>query len=190
MTQDKGGNKAFARLSATPHPARSRPSKMNVHWTEMFAFTVAPLEIFLRGSFVYLFIFAIFRFVLRRDVGAVGIADVLILVLIADASQNAMAAEYKSVSDGFVLIGTLVSWSYAFDFLSFRFRWFRGLVEAGPLCLVRDGRKLYRNMRREYVTDEELDAKLRGFGVGSLEEVERAYLETDGAITVIKKNRG
>jgi len=57
----------------------------------LFAFDVSPLELVLRGTLVYWLLFLIFRFIMRRDVGAVGIADILLLVIIADASQNAMA---------------------------------------------------------------------------------------------------
>jgi uncharacterized membrane protein YcaP (DUF421 family) len=49
-----------------------------MHWVDLFQFTVSPLELMLRGTVVYWFLFALFRFVLRRDVGALGIADVLL----------------------------------------------------------------------------------------------------------------
>jgi uncharacterized membrane protein YcaP (DUF421 family) len=162
---------------------------MDVNWVEMLSFTMSPLELVLRGSMIYLFLFGVFRFILRRDVGSVGIADILILVLVADASQNAMAADYKSVPDGVVLIGTLVAWNYLFDFLSFHFPAFQKFAEPAPLCLVKDGRKLHRNMRKEYITDQELDAKMREQGVESVAEVKRAYLETNGEFTVIKKDK-
>ncbi len=162
---------------------------MDIDWSEIFLFTVSPLELVVRGSLIYLFLFSIFRFILRRDVGSVGIADILILVLIADAAQNAMTDDYRSVADGFVIIGTLVGWNFLLDYLSFRFPTFRRLAEPGPLCLIADGRKLRRNMRREYITDDELDAKLREQGVDSVESVKRAYLETNGTVTVVKNGQ-
>ncbi len=66
-------------------------------WEALFGIQMPIPEIVLRGSAIYWFLFAIFRLALRRDVGAVGIADVLLLVLIADASQNAMAGDYPGV---------------------------------------------------------------------------------------------
>jgi uncharacterized membrane protein YcaP (DUF421 family) len=68
-----------------------------IDWTGLLRFSMDPLELVLRGSAVYLFVFALFRFVLRRDAGSVSIADILLLVLIADASQNAMAGCYQSL---------------------------------------------------------------------------------------------
>ena len=71
---------------------------------ELFAITVPPWELILRGTLMYWFLFLVFRFVMRRDVGAIGVADVLLLVLIADASQNAMSGGYESVTDGAILV--------------------------------------------------------------------------------------
>jgi uncharacterized membrane protein YcaP (DUF421 family) len=74
---------------------------MDIDWHSLFTFSVAPLELVIRGSAVYWFLFLVFRLVLRRDVGAIGIADVLLLVLVADAAQNAMAGDYRSISPNF-----------------------------------------------------------------------------------------
>ncbi|HEX5126148.1 MAG TPA: YetF domain-containing protein [Rhodocyclaceae bacterium] len=147
---------------------------------------VPALEIILRGTAVYWFIFIIFRLVLRRDVGSLGIADILLLVLIADASQNAMSANYDTVTDGFVLIATLVFWSFLLDWLSFNFPRFEHFIQPPPLCLVREGRVLHRNLRRELLTVHELMAKLRESGVENIAQVRRAYMESDGTISVIK----
>jgi len=54
--------------------------------SDLFAFHVSPVELIVRGTLMYWFLFLIFRFVLRRDAGAVGIADMLLVVLVADAS--------------------------------------------------------------------------------------------------------
>jgi uncharacterized membrane protein YcaP (DUF421 family) len=160
---------------------------VDVRWHEMFALSVSPLELVLRGSIIYAFLFLIFRLVLRRDVGSVGIADILVLVIIADASQNAMAGEYRSVSDGMILISTIVGWNFAIDWLAYHFPRLRRLLEPPPLCLVKDGRMLGRNMRQELLTEEELRSKLREEGVSELAEVARAYMERDGKISVVKR---
>jgi uncharacterized membrane protein YcaP (DUF421 family) len=66
-------------------------------------------EIILRGTIVYLFLFVLLR-ILRRGAGAIGISDLLVVVLIADAAQNAMASEYKSITEGLILVTTIVFW--------------------------------------------------------------------------------
>ena len=162
----------------------------DVDWVEAFALGLSPLELFARGTAMYWFLFVVFRFVVRRDVGSVGVADILILVIVADAAQNAMSGEYNSVADGFVLVGTLIFWNVLLDRLSFHFPAFRVFATAPPLCLVLNGQLQRRNLRREYITEEELWTQLREQGVESLDEVKKAYLEMDGKFSVIKKKSG
>ena len=156
---------------------------------ELFSFSLSPWEIVLRGSAVYWFLFALFRFVLRRDVGSIAITDMLLLVLIADASQNAMAGGYKTVSDGFVLVATIAGWNYALDWAAFRFAPLRKLLEGDPIELVRNGRILQRNMRREMVTRSELQSALRAHGIDDLAQVKKATMETNGEISVIEQDK-
>lgn len=163
---------------------------LDIDWAEVFGLGLSPLELILRGTAMYWFLFLIFRFVIRRDVGAVGVADILILVIVADAAQNAMSGEYTSVADGFVLVGTLIFWNVLFDRLSFRYRWFRRFATSPPLCVVMDGKLLRRNLRREYITDEELWTQLREQGVESLDEVKAVHVEMDGQFSVIKRKPG
>ena len=96
-------------------------------------------EIWLRGTLVYLLLFTVLRF-LRREAVALSVADLLVVVLIADAAQNAMGSEYKSVTEGAVLVMTIASWDYLFDWLGYRYPWFRRILRAAPLPLIKDGR--------------------------------------------------
>jgi uncharacterized membrane protein YcaP (DUF421 family) len=157
-----------------------------VDWKAAFVPTVSVAEIVLRGSFIYLFLFFVLR-VLRREAGAIGISDLLVVVLVADAAQNAMSSEYKSITEGAVLVGTIVAWDYFLDWVGYRFPAARRLLRPAALPLVVDGRMLRRNMRRELITEEELMSQLREQGVESLDEVKRCCLEGDGHISVIKK---
>lgn len=152
----------------------------------IFSFTVSPLELMLRGTLMYWLLFTVLRFVLRRDVGSLGISDFLFVVILGDAAQNSMIGSATSATDGMVLIGTLVFWSYMLDFLSFQFPVIQRFTSAPRLCLVRDGKMLRRNMRREFITDEELNAKIRHEGVDDLATVKRMYLEADGEMSLIR----
>src|SRR3989344_231194 len=152
----------------------------------LFGVTTSPIEIVIRGTAVYWFLFLIFRFVLRRDIGSVTIADVLVLILIADASQNAMAGEYRTLSEGALLISTIVAWNYALDWASFRWPWLSRLISPPPMLLVRHGRVLQRNLQQELITTDELLSKLRSQGVEDVSKVRKAYMEPDGSISVLK----
>ena len=157
---------------------------------DLFSIHVPVLELVLRGTLVYWLLFAIFRFVLRRDVGAVGIADILLLVIVADAAQNAMSGGYDTVAEGAILVSTIVGWNWLLDVLSFRFALVRRFATPRQLTLVRDGVLQLRNMRREFITREELEQKLREQGIAKVRDVKMAFLEPDGQISVIEREKG
>jgi uncharacterized membrane protein YcaP (DUF421 family) len=158
-----------------------------VDWQSLFVPSVSVVEIFLRGTIVYLFLFILLR-ILRREAGAIGISDLLVVVLIADAAQNAMASEYKSITEGIILVSTIVFWDYFLDWLGYRFPRILRLLRPAPLLLIKDGRIQRRNLRQEMITEEELLGQLREQGIESVEEVKKSYLEGDGHISVIKKD--
>jgi uncharacterized membrane protein YcaP (DUF421 family) len=157
----------------------------DVDWSALLLPSTPLLEIFVRGSAAYLTLFALLRFVLKRQAGVVGITDLLVVVLIADAIQNAMSGDSHSVTDGILLVATIVFWSYALDWLGYHFAPVGRFVHPSPLPLVKDGKMLRRNMRREFITEEELMSTLRKQGAESVEDVKAAYMEGDGHISVI-----
>ena len=162
---------------------------LHIDWQSAFVPTVSLLEIVLRGTLVYLLLFFVLR-VLRREAGALGISDLLVVVLIADAAQNAMSSDYKSITEGAVLVGTIVAWDYSLDWLGYRYPALGRLLRPAPLPLVKDGRALRQNLRREMISMDELMSQLREQGVESISEVKRCYLEGDGHVSVIKKESG
>lgn len=155
-----------------------------VDWQSLFGIEKPILELILRGTVMYWFLFLMFRFVLRRDVGAIGIADVLLIVIIADASQNAMSGDYQSIAEGMIVVATLAFWNVLTNWLNFKLPGFQKFAEPPPLLLIRDGRILEGNMRREMLTRDELLSKLRLHGVDRVEDVKWAYMESDGEVSV------
>ena len=157
-----------------------------MNFSELFAIHVSPLELFVRGTLMYWFLLLIFRFVLRRDPGSLGVADILLVVIIADASQNGMSGDYQTVAEGFVLVGTLVLWNYVLDWAAFRWNIIHKLTEPPPLQLVKEGQLLMRNMRKEFLTREDVEAQLRQAGIDDVRRVKAAYLEGDGKLSVLE----
>ena len=164
-----------------------------VEWDKLFVFTVSPLELFIRGSIIYLFILVLMR-ALRREPGTVGIADLLMVVLIADASQNAMAGEYRSILDGLILILTIVFWNYALDWLTLRSKTIEKFTYPPPVPLFRNQRMDRRNMRKQFVTEAQLMSMLREHGIDDLADVKAVFLEGSGHVSVIpaedQENKG
>ncbi|HEX2197789.1 MAG TPA: YetF domain-containing protein [Burkholderiales bacterium] len=156
-------------------------------WSELFGLSVSPWELIVRGSAMYLFLFVLFRVVVKRRVGSVGMADILILVIVADAAQNGMAGEYRSITDGFILVATLIAWNMSIDWLTYRFPALQNVLEPPPLLLIDNGRVLWRHLRQELISQGELETKLREHGITDPRDVAKAYIESDGQVTVLKK---
>jgi uncharacterized membrane protein YcaP (DUF421 family) len=159
-------------------------------WHAIFAMSATPQELLLRGTVMYWFLFLVFRFILRRDTGSAGVSDILFVVLLGDAAQNGMIGEAMGVGDAVFLISVLVGWNYLLDYLAYYFKPIEWLTAPPPLCLVRNGRKLRANMRKEHLTDGEIEGKLRDAGVDRLSDVKRMYLESGGEFTVLRRRKG
>ena len=156
-----------------------------IDWRAVFVPTMHPLELILRGSIIYLLILVGLR-LFRREAGALSTADLLVIVLVADAAQNAMGSDYKSIPEGAILIATIFGWNWLLDWLAFRYRWVHRLLHPAPLELVRDGRVNRRNLRKEMMTMDDLAEQLREHGVENVAQVKRCFLEADGHLSVIK----
>jgi uncharacterized membrane protein YcaP (DUF421 family) len=158
-------------------------------WKSIFLPDTPVLEIILRGSIMYLSLFTMLRVILKRQTGTLGMTDLLLITLLADAAQNAMAGEYKSIPNGIVLVGTIIFWNYLFDWLSYRSEWFGRLIQQAPLALIKDGKMIRKNMRQEFITEDELMMELRQQGLDDVSKVKQAYIESDGRISIIERKQ-
>lgn len=159
-----------------------------VDWRALFVPSGSLLEIFLRGSVMYLALFVMMRLILKRETGGISITDILVVVLIADAAQNGLAGQYHSITEGLLLVATILGWSYVLDWLGFKVPRFQRLLEPRPILLVTDGRMLPENMEKELITESELMSKLREQGIEDITRVKRARMEGDGQISIITKD--
>lgn len=151
---------------------------------EMLVPTHSIIEMIIRGTIMYLAIFLLLRVVLKRRAQGVSTQDVLLTVMIADAAQNGMAKEYRSITEGIVLVSVILFWDWFLDWLSFHYPVIERAIRPRPLPLVENGRFNRRNMREELVTADELRALLREKDVHAIELVEIAYLEANGTLSV------
>lgn len=154
---------------------------------DIFGMTMPWIVLFVRGSVMYWFLVLVFRLILRRDVGSMGITDFLFVVLLGDAAQNGMIGEATSATDAIVLISTLVFWNVVIDWATYRWPAVERLFAAKRLLLVRNGKRQRRNMRREWISDAELMSKVREEGLEDLSRVKFMYLESDGEISLIRQ---
>lgn len=151
----------------------------------LFAVNTSPLELIARGTLMYWFLLLLFRFVLRRDAGSLGVPDLLFVVVVADASQNAMAGGYDTVAEGLILVGTLAAWNYLLDGAGYRWKAVRWLTEPQALVMIENGRIVAANMRRQFVTREDLESEMRQVGIQNIAQVRKAFMEGDGKFSFV-----
>ena len=157
---------------------------MDIEWQSMLLPSVSLAEIFIRGTVVYLAIFLFVRVLPPREVGGLTVSDLLVVVLIADAAQNGMSAQYQSITEGLLLVLTIIFWSYCIDLVDFYFPRLN-IASHAPVQLIRHGAWIQRNMHRQKITEEEVMSQIRQCGLDSIADIKSVYIEGDGHISVI-----
>jgi uncharacterized membrane protein YcaP (DUF421 family) len=161
------------------------PVLATIDWHAVLVPSGSVPELVLRISLMYLSILAGFR-IFRREAGSLSVSDLLVVVLIADAAQNGMAGEYKSLTEGGVAVATIFVWNYALDWLAYRFRAVHWLLHPPPVLLVRNGEIQRRNLRAELISTTDLVEQLREQGIADLHQVRTCHLESDGRMSVVR----
>lgn len=155
-------------------------------WQQMFVPQGSILEPVVRGTIMYLALFAILRVAPTRQLGELSTADLLVVVLIADVSQNAFSSDYKSITEGLVLVITILIWNYFIDWLAFRFPSLTSILQGRRITLIENGIVRWDNLAKENMSKEELYSHLREQGVESETDVKLACIEISGRISVVK----
>ena len=159
-----------------------------IDWQSMFVPTESIAEIVIRGTIMYLAMYFLLR-IFRRQSGNVGIADLLVIVVIADAAQNGMAGDSKSITEAVILIVTIIVWDFFFDWLGFRSVLADRLLSPDPLVLVENGKIIKKNLEKELITEDELMSQLRQQGHENLSNVKNVFLESNGHFSVLLRKR-
>jgi len=142
-------------------------------------------SILLRCVAVYLVLLIGLRLAGKREIGQMTVFDLVVLLLISNAVQNAMVGPDTSLLGGLIAATVLLGINALLARLRLRSPLLRRAVEGSPTVLVMHGRVDLRAMEREGIDREELDAALREHGVADAAEVDLAVLETDGTISVV-----
>ena len=142
----------------------------------------------LRACVVYFVLLAMIRASGKRTMGQFTPFDMLLVVLLGNAVQNALLGEDTSVAGGLLLAVTLISLNWIVGFVSARSEKVEALIEGSPVLLARDG-EVYRDvLRKELISRADFDKALREAGCEAIDEVKLAVLETNGHITIIKRD--
>lgn len=143
------------------------------------------IEILLRGIILYFLILFILRILPRRSAGELGAMDLVFILLLTEAASHALG-DFTTLGDGMIMLVVFVICNYGVNYLTYRYGFFRKLFEQRPVQIIKDGRLVYRNMRRELITKEELMANLRESGIEKVSDVKKAFVESEGNISFIK----
>jgi len=143
------------------------------------------LDVALRTSIVYLALLVGLRLTGTRQLGQMSTFDLVLLLIIANAVQNAMVGQDTSLAGGLVAAGVLIAWHRVIDWWRLRSRRVAKLLAGEGIMLIHNGMILEQHCRRAGITRDELRQALREHGVADVAAVMLAVLEPDGAISVI-----
>ncbi len=146
------------------------------------------MDLVLRTIYVFILIFIVTRAVGRRELSSLEPFDLILLVVIGDLVQQGVTQSDNSLTGATLVIVTMALLTVASAYLSFRFRRLRPVLEGEPVVLIADGEVLYRHLRAERLTVEELVAEARQNQIGSLDDVRFAVLETSGKISFLTRS--
>src|SRR4051812_18907514 len=146
-------------------------------------------DFIIRAAIVYLLLLLLLRLTGKRQVGQLAPFDLVLLLILSNAVQNAMNGGDNSYTAGVISAATLVLVNGLVGYATFRSKWLEGLVEGRPVVLIHNG-KIYESLlRSQRMTHHELLAALRRSGCACVEQVHIAILENNGQISVVPKER-
>jgi uncharacterized membrane protein YcaP (DUF421 family) len=141
------------------------------------------MDLVLRTVFVFVLIFVVTRAVGRRELSSMEPFDMILLVVLGDLVQQGVTQSDYSLTGVTTVVATLALLTVLTAWLSFRVRRLRPLLEGEPVVIIADGRVVERNLHRQRMTVEEVEAEARLQQIADLDQVRFAILETNGKIS-------
>jgi uncharacterized membrane protein YcaP (DUF421 family) len=152
-------------------------------WQNLFVLTVPVLEKIIRPILVYLFLIIGLRLAGKRELAQLNPFDLIVLLTLSNTVQNAIIGEDNTVLGGVIGATTLLAVNYlAVRFLYKHQRW-EQLIEGGCDTLIENGQIQQQNLEKELLTMNELETAAHRQGFASLDDIDRAVLETGGTIS-------
>ena len=152
----------------------------------MWHLTIPWPYMILRAVLVYIFLLVLLRLTGKRQVGQLAPFDLVLLLVLSNAVQNAMNGGDNSMTAGAISAATLVAMNALVAALTFRSKTLAALIEGRPIVLVHEGCLKQDGMRSARLTTHELNSALRAEGC-TLDDVQYAVLENNGRISVIRR---
>ncbi|MFD1718881.1 DUF421 domain-containing protein [Georgenia deserti] len=146
------------------------------------------MDAVLRAVAIYLVLMLIFRLTGKRTIAQLTPFDFVVILIVGEATQQALLGENFSVTYAALVIATLVLLERLADLLSYRFPLLKRMTESVPVVLVEDGRPLPEVMKREQITTEDVMSSARlNQGLERMDQIRWAVLETSGGISIVPR---
>ena len=162
---------------------------MFIDWSKMWQTEQPPLETLVRATLVFLVVYFFLRIAGRKELSRYSSFDLAVIFLLAQAVRRAITVDDASIPTAVIGLATLIGWDVFFSWLSFRSPLAATVLKGTPRLLVQDGRPLEDALRATRMGTDELKSRLRVHGTEDLGAVQKAYLEPDGKVTFVLKQR-
>jgi len=154
---------------------------------ELFSLSIPVWEIALRTAVVYVALLLLLRIAGKREIGQMTAFDVVVILTVANAVQNAMVGPDNSLVGGLVAAAVLVAINYGVAALGVRSRIFKSALRGHPTLLINGGQFVVTNLRREEIDPDDVFMAMREHGIDTIDQVKLAVLETDGSISIVPR---
>jgi uncharacterized membrane protein YcaP (DUF421 family) len=146
------------------------------------------MESVIRPALVYLFLLLLLRLTGKRTLAQITTFDFVLLLIISEATQQALIGEDNSMINGAIVVGTLIGLNILMSVVKQRSKWIDRALEDIPLVIVADGKPLKDLMDKERVDENDvLDAAREIHGLERMDQIRHAILERDGQISIIPR---
>ena len=146
-------------------------------------------EFVVRGLIIYAFLILLLRLTGKRQIGQMAPFDLVLLLVLSNAVQNSMNGGDNSVVGGMISAVTLVGANWIVGLLTYRSKTVEDLVEGRPEVLIHHGKLFQKTLDHAKMTHHEVMSALRKAGCSSVEDVQSAFLENDGSISVVPREK-
>ena len=147
------------------------------------------MDLVLRATVIFFFIFLVTRVAGKRELSSLEPFDLILLVVIGDLVQQGVTQSDNSVTGALIVICTIALLTVFLSYINYRAPFLRPALEGEPVVLVENGEMIERNMKRERITVEDIEAEGRQQQVSSIADMRWAVLETSGRISVIPASK-
>ena len=146
------------------------------------------MDIVLRATAMFVLLYVLIRLLGKRELGQMTPFELVLLVVMGDLIQQGVTHNDFSLTGGMLAIGTFAFWALTLSWATYLVPKLKNALEGEPRVIVKNGKIIEANLRRDRLTRDEILSEMRLAGIGRLADVEWAILEPQGKISFISKD--